>query len=672
MRFLCLHGIGSNSQASNTFEQQTAAIRYELGTQHTYDFVEGALPWESCKADLLPHIVEGVLTIEYVAIKNVTNMDEATFTFCDPEQPQSCRQAARDIEGYIKEEGPFDGIIGFSLGATMALSWLVNWYQANGSDVAPFKVAVFFSNARQPYDHDALAMDRIAYLNSSQIGKVIDMPTAHIWGSADPQAEEAQRAVDFSMSEKQTPEGVSETTSEDPIEWDGALHGFPLYLGALGLGLALFLTGIEATIVSTSLVTITNDLDDFGRSSWVITSYLLTYTGFLMIWSKIGDIWRVKTTLLVSLFMFTAFSGGCGGAQSLSQLIICRAFQGYDTISSVAGGILSLGLVLGPLIGGAVAEKGSWRWVFLCNVPAGAFSWILLLIVLPANFPNAPSTQTASSQYKGAGMKIKTFFRRADTLGALALLTASSFTIAALQEGNFDYAWSSGLVISFLVISGIFWIAFLLWEWFISKKDLDIYAMFPWRLAGNRIFLGAALGFFTTGLPMTIPFCYVALGGIVLQVVGLFLFSETAFSTEISAAQYGYLVLAGLGTGTSVAVFYMMVPLVVDGKDQSIALSTGLQLRMLGGVLGVAASTTILHNYLRSRLSATLDPDQVNLLLSSSDAIGTFSPYIQLQIRQAYSVAYSAQVKLAGGFSVAQLLSVAMIWKRSNVRYLKR
>ncbi|UDD55136.1 hypothetical protein AFCA_002779 [Aspergillus flavus] len=184
-----------------------AAIRYELGTQHTYDFVEGALPWESCKADLPPHIVEGFLTIEYVAIKNVTKTDEATFTFCDPEQPHSCRQAARDIEGYINEEGPFDGIIGFSLGATMALSWLVNWYQtkqANGSEVAPFKVAVFFSNARQPFDHDALAMDRIAYLDSVQMGKVIDIPTAHIWGSADPQAEEAQRAVNFCDSERRS------------------------------------------------------------------------------------------------------------------------------------------------------------------------------------------------------------------------------------------------------------------------------------------------------------------------------------------------------------------------------------------------------------------------------------------------------------------------------------
>ncbi|KOC11849.1 hypothetical protein AFLA70_182g001671 [Aspergillus flavus AF70] len=189
---MSLHGIGSNSQACNvilnSFGRYKAAIRYELGTQHTYDFVEGALPWES-------------------SIKNVTKTDEATFTFCDPEQPHSCRQAARDIEGYINEEGPFDGIIGFSLGATMALSWLVNWYQtkqANGSEVAPFKVAVFFSNARQPFDHDALAMDRIAYLDFVQMGKVIDIPTAHIWGSADPQAEEAQRAVNFCGSERRS------------------------------------------------------------------------------------------------------------------------------------------------------------------------------------------------------------------------------------------------------------------------------------------------------------------------------------------------------------------------------------------------------------------------------------------------------------------------------------
>lgn len=73
--------------------------------------------------------------------------------------------------------------------------------------------------------------------------------------------------------------------------------------------------------------------------------------------------------------------------QAYSDRIICRAFQGFggagvysltlysfvrivpyrhfDKVSSLAGGISSLGLVLGPLLGGAIANNGSWRWVFL-------------------------------------------------------------------------------------------------------------------------------------------------------------------------------------------------------------------------------------------------------------------------------------------------------------------
>lgn len=43
--------------------------------------------------------------------------------------------------------------------------------------------------------------------------------------------------------------------------------------------MSFFLTGLEGTIVSTSLVAITDDLRGFGRSSWIITSYLLTYAG---------------------------------------------------------------------------------------------------------------------------------------------------------------------------------------------------------------------------------------------------------------------------------------------------------------------------------------------------------------------------------------------------------
>lgn len=43
--------------------------------------------------------------------------------------------------------------------------------------------------------------------------------------------------------------------------------------------LSLFIVNLEVTIVSTSLVDITNDLQGFDRTSWIVTGYLITFTG---------------------------------------------------------------------------------------------------------------------------------------------------------------------------------------------------------------------------------------------------------------------------------------------------------------------------------------------------------------------------------------------------------
>jgi hypothetical protein len=158
----------------------------------------------------------------------------------------------------------------------------------------------------------------------------------------------------------------------------------------------------------------------------------------------------------------------------------------------------------------------------------------------------------------------------------------------------------------------------------------------------------------------------------ICQVLGLFLFSGIASTTQLWVPQFGYLVLAGLGVGLTVGTFTMLAPLVVDKKDQSIALGIGLQLRMLGGVLGVAASTAILNHYLKSRLSSMIRPEELAALLKTTEAIRTFSPEIQIRVREVYAMAYSMQVKLSASFSVAQLLAIAMIWRRQNIRYSKQ
>ena len=86
------------------------------------------------------------------------------------------------------------------------------------------------------------------------------------------------------------------------------------------LCLGIFLVNFEISIVSTSLVAITDDLKHYGQSSWVITAYLLTYTSFMIVYAKLSDVIGRKTAILLATFTFTIFSGGCAAAQTMVQL----------------------------------------------------------------------------------------------------------------------------------------------------------------------------------------------------------------------------------------------------------------------------------------------------------------------------------------------------------------
>jgi len=95
---------------------------------------------------------------------------------------------------------------------------------------------------------------------------------------------------------------------------------------------------MEASIVSTTLVTISNRLHGFERSSWIVSGYQISYTGrqksitenssaityffegFLVIWAKMSDIFGRKSPLILAIFVFAVFSAACGAAQTMTQL----------------------------------------------------------------------------------------------------------------------------------------------------------------------------------------------------------------------------------------------------------------------------------------------------------------------------------------------------------------
>lgn len=109
------------------------------------------------------------------------------------------------------------------------------------------------------------------------------------------------------------------------------------------LCLCVFLSALDITIVSTSLAAISNDLDAFEQSSWIVSSYLTTYfsksltnptasaytipvthtntlVGFLIIWARLSDLIGRKLMLMIAIVLFLAFSAACGGGQTALQM----------------------------------------------------------------------------------------------------------------------------------------------------------------------------------------------------------------------------------------------------------------------------------------------------------------------------------------------------------------
>lgn len=222
----------------------------------------------------------------------------------------------------------------------------------------------------------------------------------------------------------------------------------------LGALLVTFIATLDGTVVGPAFPHIVADLQGFNLFVWVETVYLLTSTITLPIYGRISDRVGRKPILLFCLLVFLLASALCGLAQSMIQLVIFRAVQGIgagglEIMASAIiadifpprergkwqglwGSVYALAAIMGPLIGGALTDALSWRWVFYVNVPIG----IAALIVLGALMPSLGSRDKhASLDYVGIALFM---------LGSLLLLLAFSWA-------GSQFAWLSPQIIGLLV-----------------------------------------------------------------------------------------------------------------------------------------------------------------------------------------------------------------------------
>ncbi|KAE8140920.1 hypothetical protein BDV38DRAFT_279895 [Aspergillus pseudotamarii] len=162
-----------------------AAVRNELSDHYTYEFVEGAISWESSN-------------------RNGIHLEAATFTYCHPKQADSSLRAIHDLERFFEDEGRFDSVIGFSMGASLAITWLKHKQEAlNMGDITslPVNVVILFSVSHVS-DYRVVEKGNPVGWDPNHASIQLEVPSVHIWGSQDPSKSLAQRGTEFFRPDK--------------------------------------------------------------------------------------------------------------------------------------------------------------------------------------------------------------------------------------------------------------------------------------------------------------------------------------------------------------------------------------------------------------------------------------------------------------------------------------
>jgi EmrB/QacA subfamily drug resistance transporter len=153
--------------------------------------------------------------------------------------------------------------------------------------------------------------------------------------------------------------------------------------------------GVDSTVVAVALPAIGRSLDaSFQALQWTVTSYTLTLASLILLAGSLSDRWGRRRMFLVGLGWFTLASVLCAAAPSIGWLIAARAVQGIGgalmTPTSLAiieatfqpgdrthaigtwAGFSGVSAAIAPFLGGWLLEAGSWRAIFLINVPLAA------------------------------------------------------------------------------------------------------------------------------------------------------------------------------------------------------------------------------------------------------------------------------------------------------------
>jgi MFS transporter, DHA2 family, multidrug resistance protein len=308
---------------------------------------------------------------------------------------------------------------------------------------------------------------------------------------------------------------------------------------AVVVALAAFMEVLDTTIANVALPYIAGGLGvSQDESSWVVTTYLVANAIIVTATSFLPKRFGRKTFFLAALGLFTLSSVLCGMAWNLQSLLVFRILQGLGGggMVPVAQSILAdafppqkrgqafalfgvavvVAPVVGPTLGGWIADNYSWQWNFLINGPIGIAAMALVYVLVR----EGAQTADRSVRFDAIGFALVATF-----LGALEVV---------LDRGLVEDWFASSFIISFTVISALALLLLIPWEAAQKNPIADV------RMIATRQF-GSAF--------------------VVMLAIGAILYATTQFLPQLVQEDFGYtatwagLVLSPGGVVTMVMMF---------------------------------------------------------------------------------------------------------------------
>lgn len=416
-----------------------------------------------------------------------------------------------------------------------------------------------------------------------------------------------------------------------------------LILSTVSLG--SLMSTLDGSIVNIALPAIQTDFRiDLTTVEWVVVAYLLVVGSLLLPVGRLGEVLTFKRVYLAGFGLFTVASVLCGLSPSEGWLIGFRVIQACGAAALMAMGpavvartfeagergralglngvSVSLGLSLGPALGGFLTQVASWRSIFLINAPIGVIAILWAWRILPA-------------EQRG---RDQSFDVRGAAFSGLALFAL----LLALSEGQ-AWGWTSAATLGLFAVFLVLGAAFIATERGAGQPMLDLSLfsvrpfsfglasvvvafaglftatfLLPFLLEQGRNFSPIEAGLLLTPVPISMaivaPFSgaasdrfgpgVLASTGMALMVLALL--SLTQLPVDFALPDLVWrLVLMGVGQGLFMSPNSAAVLGSVPGRRVGTASGTLAQMRVTGQALGIALSAAIVATRLPVHLAGT-------------------------------------------------------------------